>query len=88
MTSATISLALRRIARTVAGAHKSCHVDVVAGDSAPQLAGESYYWETRGGRRINHPGAYARSGWSNMSYVSSSLRVEVGSDWLAAQAAS
>lgn len=80
-----VSLADRRLCRREAGAHASCPVTVVAGDSAPQLAGRSWHYETRGGRPIYHPSAYSRHGWSNMVYCASTLAVEVGADWLAAR---
>lgn len=83
----TITLAARRAARKLAGAHASCPVYVVEGNAAPAIAGQSYHWETRGGRRVYHPSAYARTGWSNLVYVSSTLCVEVGAEWLAANLA-
>lgn len=75
---------LRRIAREAAGAHRSCPVDVVEGDAAPRLTGESWYFRTRGGAHIRHPSAYSRRGWSNMVYESSTLAVAVGREWLEA----
>jgi len=51
-------------------------------DSAPAMAGESYHYETLGGRRIWHPSAYSRRGWSNMRYVGSTRRLVVGEEWI------
>lgn len=79
------SLPARRIARQAAGAHASCPVELIDGNAAPTIRGESFHWETMGGRRIYHPSAYSRRGWSNMRYVGSTIRVEVGRDWLAAR---
>jgi hypothetical protein len=45
------------------------------------MAGESYYWTTPSGKtRIQYPASYR---WP-MQYHSSTLCVEVGADWLAA----
>ncbi len=82
MTTTTITLAARRIVRRSAGAHANCPVEVIDGECAPTIRGESYHWETRGGRRIYYPSAYSRCGWSNMVYVSSTIRVEVGRETL------
>ena len=49
---------------------------------APREVGESFHYETRGGRRISHPSAYSKRGWSNMVYCHSTRRVIVGSDWI------
>lgn len=77
---ATLPLAGRRAARKAAGAHKNCPVWVVAGRSAPRVVGESYYWTTPSGKtRVHHPNAY---GWRTR-YWRSTLRVEVGAQWLA-----
>ena len=55
---------------------------VVPGDSPPAMIGRSYGWETRTGIIIRHPTAYAKRGWSSMIYRHSTLRIEVGSEWL------
>lgn len=85
MTSSTISLALRRLARIVAGSHKSCPVEVVEGDAAPRECGESYYWTwtpNPDGTRVRHPNA---TSWRTY-YHASTMRVQVGADWLAKHA--
>jgi len=73
---------IRRAIRRVARAHRTCPVHVVDGDSRPLLAGESYYWTwtpNPNGTRIrsNRGRAMHRS-----YYHASTLRVEVGADWL------
>jgi hypothetical protein len=59
-------------------------VVVIDGLSAPRQRGDHYHYETRGGERISHPSAYSKRGWSNMIYCCSTIRVEVGRDWLVA----
>jgi hypothetical protein len=54
----------------------------VEGFQAPELQGESYHYETRTGRRIYHPSAYKKVGWSSMVYVGSSLHIVVGAGWV------
>jgi hypothetical protein len=79
--SSTIRTWLRAIAGTYSTA---ANVIVVDGDQKPTLVGERYHWETRGGRRIYHPSAYSKTGWSNMVYCHSTLAVNVGRDALKA----
>ena len=74
--------AARTFCRRVAGATWACPVELVPGDKVPTLKGESHHYETMGGSRIYHPSAYSKRGWSNMRYVHSTLRVEVGFEWL------
>lgn len=57
-------------------------VTVVPGNHPPKLIGEHGGWFTCGGTPIDHPGAYASKGWSNMIYKKSSLAVVVGERWL------
>ena len=54
----------------------------IAGDDGPYFCGTGWYWETHGGVRIHYPSAYSKKGWSNMRYVESTHRIEVGVDWL------
>jgi hypothetical protein len=72
----------RWIIRMEANAHLNCPIEVVAGDAAPQMVGESWYWQTKGGKRIHHPSAYSKKGWSSMTYCNSTRRVEVGIEWI------
>lgn len=84
MTTATITLSARRIARQAAHAHANCPVEVIDGAAAPTLRGRSYYWTTLSGRtEVRYPSAY---GWPTL-YHASTLRVQVGAEWLAQHAA-
>lgn len=56
-------------------------VDDPRGAESVGFTGESYHWETRGGRRIHHPSAYSRVGWSNVVYVSSTRQLECGREF-------
>lgn len=59
-------------------------VVVVDGDGPPTIKGEHQYHATKTGIRINHPNAYSRRGWSSIIYHASTLRVEVGAEWVGA----
>lgn len=74
-----------RIAREAVGWQGDCApIKIIAGDSAPRKAGQSYYWTTPSGKTIvRHPQAY---GWRTV-YHGSSRRIEVGIDWLVARGA-
>ena len=56
-------------------------VEIILGNSAPEMRGESSHYVTMGGTRIQHPNAYSRKGRSNMRYVPSTLCLVVGEDW-------
>lgn len=71
---------LRKIAKVAQYDH--CPVVVVDGGSEPHIVGNSWRYETLGGQPILYPSAYSAKGWSNMRYVPSDRRVEVGSEWL------
>lgn len=77
-----IDLSVRRDLRKIAGAHRSMPVDVIPGDSAPAVTGRPHHWITPGGRPVHFPSAYRRA-FGKPVYVSSSLSVEVGVEWLA-----
>lgn len=78
--AAKTSLAARRLARQAAGAHASCPVDITAGNAAPKMTGQSYYWTTPSGKtRIRHPSSYRWPMW----YHHSTIAVQVGIEWLA-----
>jgi len=91
MTTMTISYLIRiasqyrAYVRAQTRAPHHVPVTVVDGTAAPALTGESYHYETRGGRRVYHPSAYAKKGWSNLVYCPSTISVEVGRDWLTAR---
>lgn len=72
-----MSIEAKRTARKAVGAHANCPVVVVAGITAPRIAGESWHYRTRGGTLVHYPSAYARRGWSNLVYHASTLRVEI-----------
>jgi hypothetical protein len=57
-------------------------VQIIAGNQPPKFTGESGYFCTNGGQRIYHPSAYRRKGFSNMFYCHSTLKIEVGKQWL------
>jgi len=80
-----VALTARRIARREANAHNNCPVEVVAGNVEPRIVGRSYYFTTPSGKTIvKYPNAY---GWRTL-YHASTIRVEVGVEWLAARDAS
>jgi hypothetical protein len=74
----------RKMARLAAGAHTSCPVKVVDGDVAPHCTGERSHYVTPSGKPVYHPNAYRRA-FGKPVYVASTLAVEVGKEWLAAQ---
>jgi len=59
------------------GVHRGCRIEETATVTEPCIFGTGYHWTTRGGSPIRHPSAYARSGWSNMVYHASTIRIEV-----------
>jgi len=83
--SSRIAREYRSYVRQAAQAESYRPITVVDGAQAPRPRGDSWHYETRGGTRISHPSAYSKSGWSNMVYCSSTSRVEVGREWLAAR---
>ena len=84
MQEITTSSRQRTAVRSIFGVPNSVPVLVIPdGHLAPRLLGRRGGHFTRGGARIAHPGAYARRGWSNMVYRTSSRRIAVGERWLA-----
>lgn len=84
--NSNLSLSQRREIRNAAHAEwANVAVVVVAGAKAPEFVGEGFHYETMGGTRVRHPSAYAKKGWSNLRYVCSTYRVEVGAEWVAAR---
>lgn len=47
----------------------------------PKLKGKSYHYTNKSGHMIYHPNAYRRA-WGKPIYRHSTLRIEVGCDWL------
>lgn len=72
------------IIRSEAGCSSEMRIPVVVvnENKNPKLVGRSGGWFTKTGIRINHPSAYSRKGWSSMEYRCSTLRVEVGLNWI------
>jgi hypothetical protein len=68
-----------RLCRTLLREGNGRPVYIVPGRSAPTLRGHGYYWTTPGGKPIRYPSAYK---WAKV-YQSSTLRIEVGTLWLA-----
>ena len=72
---------LRTAIRRVADVYWSCPVVLSADDSPPSLRGESYYWTTPSGELVHHPSAYIAA-FGRPTYMSSTHRVCVGTQWL------
>jgi hypothetical protein len=64
-------------------AERHLPIEVVDGDQAPKRRGTGYYWETPSGQVCHHPNAYRRA-FGRPVYCASTVRVEVGREWLAA----
>lgn len=78
----TLSAAARRIAREEARAsNATCPVEVIPGDSAPREVGKAAYYTTAGGKPVYHPNAYRRA-WGKCVRHCSTIRVEVGEEWI------
>lgn len=79
-------MALRlRMVRDMVGAPPNTRIALCASpDVAPRYLGSGWRYETKGGTPIVHPSAYSKHGWSNMVYVYSTLRIELGSAWIKA----
>lgn len=54
----------------------------INGNSEPELRGYRGGWFTHGGKKIDHPRAYSKVGFSNMIYLHDTRRIIVGSDWI------
>lgn len=61
---------------------KSYPIEINEGGNPPDLLGNRWHYKTKGGRKIYHPSAYSKKGWGNMRYVSSTIRIEVGTEWV------
>jgi len=74
----------RAIRRSANESQKNISIQIIPGIAlAPRSVGESWHYQTRGGRRIYHPSAYSKLGWSSMVYCHSTRRVLVGELWAA-----
>ena len=73
----------RRIRKEAKTTWRTCPIWIVInGCFTPEFKGEPGYYTNRKGERIWYPNAYKRKGWNNMSYHPSTLRVEVGWEWI------
>lgn len=71
----------KRAARLAVGASKNTPVYAFPGsDAAPKMEGRYGHYETKSGKTVTK--AYLSKGWSTTHYVTSTLRVEVGADWI------
>lgn len=83
MDNSEIIAAIKRSVRRAASARNNIPVVFLKdSDKEPAEVGHGYHYCTKGGTIIDHPSAYSRSGWSNMVYVGSTIRVEVGVKWI------
>ena len=67
----------RTAARRAVHVSSAVSVTETAGVEKPTLIGEAGGHFTKSGDRITYPGAYARRGFSNMTYVGSTQQVLV-----------
>lgn len=78
--------AIRRAVRQHVGCRANMPVDIIDGDAAPEITGETWYYTTQAGTRVRHPNAYKRVAKSAvLVYHGSTLGIEVGRDWIAAK---
>lgn len=73
----------RYLARRAVGYRGNCPVKIIDGNQPPKVFGDLSGYETLAGEPIRYPRAYQKIGWSNMRYVPSTRRIEVGHLWLA-----
>lgn len=71
------------IRRAVSVRQTNIKIVIVPGAATPAVAGHGWHYETRGGDFIRHPAAYMRRGFSNMRYIASTRRIEVGAAYVA-----
>lgn len=72
---------LRRLLRRLAGQSGSrLPIEIVDGESEPQVVGECQHWRNARGDTIRFPNAYRKFG--RPIYIASTKRITVGSDWL------
>lgn len=77
-----LSLLLKRLIRDCAGARNNCRINIVLGKQSPKLDGKKSHYTNISGEIIYHPNAYAKKGRRSMVYHSSTVRVDVGAEWL------
>lgn len=76
-----LSLLLKREIRKALGARNNCPFKILEGKNPPKLKGFGYYYTNKSGDIIRHPIAY-RKAWGKPRYHHSTIRIEVGGDWL------
>lgn len=76
-----LSLFIKRELRKALGTRNNFPVSIVGGNSAPSIKGHGFYYENKSGDKINYPSAY-RKAWGKPIYIHSTLRIEVGGDWI------
>lgn len=75
----TATAGIKRLCRLLCRTHNGMRVEIVRGDTAPQLCGSRGYWTTLSGRTIvSHPSAY---GWPTRYHCSTEV-IRVGERWL------
>ena len=72
---------LRTTIRKLVGVPWSCPIELVDGDKSPSYEGEEHYYVTPSGEYVRYPNAYRRA-FGKPIYCHSTLRIEVGIDWL------
>lgn len=82
MTSKTnLSKLIKSQIRKSVGASNNCRIVIVNNNTAPKLKGYSGHYENKSGDVIRYPNAY-RKAWGKPIYIKSTLRIEVGAQWL------
>lgn len=82
LTAALLTQVTRRNVKVLADAHPSTPIEVVEGSKSPTLEGERAHYTTQAGSRVWSPSAYRKRCFKPLIRVCSTLRVEVGVDWL------
>lgn len=80
-----LTIKQRRAIRAAANAESHVRVKIVDGNVNPCLKGKSHYYTNKSGDIIQSPNAYRRA-WGKPIYHHSTIRVEVGIDWIMANA--
>jgi hypothetical protein len=81
MKNNNFSKLIKKLIREAVSARPNCPIQIVNGDDPPKLKGRGYYFTNKRGDEIYHPNAYRRA-WGKPIYNPSTIRVEVGSNWL------
>jgi hypothetical protein len=81
MKSGNLSILIKRLVRKSVSARNNCPIKIVDGCDPPKLKGRGWYYTNKRGDEIHYPVAY-RKAWGKPIYNHSTIRVEVGGDWL------